>query len=158
MLYSFIIRRATPEDAPAVYRILQSAFQEYLRITGIATTDALGESVPDIEREIASKAVYIALIDEEIVGTLRLDIQEDSAYLSRFAVDHQNRNIGIGKALMSVVDKFLTSKGIRRVALHTASRHNALMRFYYGRGFFVESVETDRGYLRCKMAKEYDRV
>ncbi len=155
MLYSFIIRRATIQDAPAVFEILQTAFKEYSVITGQNKLEALSETVEDICREIASKAVYIAVIDDTIVGTVRLDIHGDEAYLSRFAVDYNNRNIGIGKALMSVVDKYLTGKGVRKVTLHTASRHGVLMRFYYSRGFFVEAVETDRGYLRARLTKEY---
>ena len=155
MLYSFIIRRASEEDAPAVFAILQSAFSEYARLTGLSKVEALAETVDDIRREIASKAVYIAVIDTVIVGTVRLDIHEDEAYLSRFAVDGQSRNMGIGKSLMSVVDKYLLNRGVKSVSLHTASRHFDLMRFYYSRGFFVEAVETDRGYLRAKLKKEY---
>lgn len=156
MLYSFIIRQAEESDAASVFSILQEAFQEYARITGQTHLEALRETVDDIRKEIAEKAVYIAVIDDEIVGTVRLDIQDGKAYLSRFAVGRGSRNIGIGKALMNVVDKYLVSKGVKEVTLHTASRHTALMRFYYGRGFFVEAIETDRGYLRARLKKEYD--
>lgn len=155
MLYSLIIRQAVEPDAAAIYTILQEAFQEYGGIIGQTRLDALQETLDDIRREIAEKAVFVAVIDDEIVGTVRLDIQKERAYLSRFAVGRSSRNIGIGKALMNVVDKYLLSKGVREVTLHTASRHAALMRFYYGRGFFVEAVETDRGYLRAKLKKEY---
>lgn len=155
MLYSFIIRRANADDAPAVFSILRKAFIEYSEITGQKDLEALKETVEDIKKEIESKAVYIAVIDDEIVGTVRLDIHGDQAYLSRFAVDSNNRNIGIGKSLMSVVDKHLKEKGVKKVILHTSSKHSALMRFYYGRGFYAEAIETDRGYLRARMVKEY---
>ena len=155
MYYSFIIRRASGEDAPAVFSILQTAFREYSKITGLTKLEALSETVGDIRREIDSKAVYVAVIDDHIVGTVRLDIHGDQAYLSRFAVDGGNRNIGVGKSLISVVDKYLIDKNVKKVTLHTASRHGALMRFYYSRGFFAEAVETDRGYLRARMVKEY---
>lgn len=155
MLYSLIIRQAVEQDAAAIHNILQEAFQEYGRIIGQIRLDALQETVDDIRREIAEKAVFVAAIDDEIVGTVRLDIHKDRAYLSRFAVGRSSRNIGIGKALMNVVDKYLLSMGVREVTLHTASQHAALMRFYYGRGFFVEAVETDRGYLRARLRKEY---
>lgn len=155
MLYSFIIRQAVESDAESVYHILQQAFREYAQITGQPHLEALEETVDDVRKEIAEKVVFIAVIDDEIVGTVRLDIREDKAYLSRFAVGRNSRNIGIGKALMNAVDKYLISKGVREVTLHTASRHAVLMRFYYGRGFFVEAIETDRGYLRARLRKEY---
>lgn len=155
MLYSFIIRQAVESDAAAVFCILQQAFQEYADITGQNHLDALRETVDDIHNAIVEKVVYIAVVDNEVVGTVRLDIDGDRAYLSRFAVGRAARNKGVGKALMGVVDMFLISKKVRQVTLHTASRHTALMRFYYGRGFFVESIETDRGYLRARLRKEY---
>ena len=155
MNYTFMIRRASVGDAPAVYAILQSAFKEYAKITGLDKLEALFETVDDIRGEIESKAVHVALIDGCIVGTLRLDIHGDQAYLSRFAVDNHNRNIGVGKSLMHVADKYLRHKGVKKVTLHTDSRHGALVRFYYSRGFFVEAIETDRGYLRARLVKEY---
>jgi N-acetylglutamate synthase-like GNAT family acetyltransferase len=158
MFYSFIIRRATVEDAPAVFSILQRAFIEYSKITGQSNLEALSETIEDIKKEIETKAVYIAVIDNNILGTVRLDINGNVAYLSRFAVDSNNRNSGIGKSLISVVDSYLKEMGVKKVTLHTSSKHDVLMRFYYGRGFYVEAIETDRGYLRARMVKEYNKL
>ena len=155
MLYSFIIRRAVESDAARIFTILQQAFQEYGNTIGQTRLEALQESIDDIRREITEKTVLIAVMDKEVVGTVRLDLHDDKAYLSRFAVCGNSRRIGIGEALMNAADKYLTSKGVREVTLHTASRHTALMRFYYGLGFFVEAIETDRGYLRARLKKEY---
>lgn len=154
MLYSFIIRQAAEEDAESIYSILQDAFKEYRLITGVDKLDALSETADEIRKDIKNKMVYVAVIDDKIVGTLRLEIKDNEAYLSRFAVDPESRNIGIGKSLMSVVDKYLKEKGVSKVTLHTASRHGELMRFYYGQGFYVEAIETDRGYLRARLVKE----
>jgi ribosomal protein S18 acetylase RimI-like enzyme len=155
MLYSFIVRRAEPADAQEVHSILQAAFREYSSVTGQTSLEALNESQEDVCVQITAKPVYVAEIDGKIVGTVRLEIHGTEAYLSRFAVSGEARNLGIGKSLMNVVDKYLTSNGVKRVTLHTASRHLALVRFYYSRGFFTEAVETDRGYLRARMVKEY---
>ncbi len=155
MDYSFIIRRAEVSDAGDVYAILQKAFREYAESAGLTEVEALKETTADIEKEIRDKVVYIALIDRIIVGTVRVDISGDTAYISRFAVNSSHRNIGIGKSLMNLVDKYLISKNVREVSLHTASRYGALMRFYYGRGFYAESVRHDRGYPRARLVKEY---
>lgn len=155
MDYSFIIRQAGASDAGDVYAILQKAFREYAEAAGLTDVEALRETPADIEKEILDKVVYIALIDKVIVGTVRVDITGDTAYISRFAVNSSHRNIGIGKSLMNLVDKYLISKNVRQVSLHTASRYGALVRFYYGRGFYVESVSHDRGYPRARLVKEY---
>lgn len=156
MSNSLIIRRANVEDAPAVFSVIQRAFIEYGRITGLSNLDALSETVEDIQKEIRTKAVFIAALGNNVLGTVRISIKGNEAYLSRFAVDNNNQNTGIGKALMNEADTYLKEMGVKKVTLHTSSKHDALMRFYYGMGFFAEEIETDRGYLRARMVKEYE--
>ena len=157
MNYSFIIRKAVPDDAPSIQEIMQEAFRKYMQDTGVTgTMEALEESISDIVRDIESREVYIALIDNIAVGSVRIKILPDNtAYISRFGVKLEYHNIGIGKALMNLVDKILTARGISRVSLHTASNYKDLVRFYYGRGFFIDSTTKDRGYIRALMVKDY---
>ncbi|HEY5583014.1 MAG TPA: GNAT family N-acetyltransferase [Ruminiclostridium sp.] len=157
MNYSFIIRKATIEDAPAISIIMQEAFKKYMQDTGLSgTMEALTERLENIETDILEKEVYIALIDSNPVGTIRIGILPDNtAYISRFGVMLDYHNIGIGKSLMNLADKILKSQCVKRVSLHTASKYGDLIRFYYGRGFFIESTSTDRGYIRALLVKEY---
>ncbi|NJD04132.1 MAG: GNAT family N-acetyltransferase [Ruminiclostridium sp.] len=157
MNYSFIIRKAVPDDAPAIREIMQEAFRKYMEDTGMAgTMEALEESVSDIVSDIESEEVYVALIDNIAVGSVRIKILPDNtAYINRFGVKLDYHNIGIGKALMNLVDKILMAKGISRVSLYTASKYKDLVRFYYGRGFFIDSITKDRGYIRALMVKDY---
>ena len=157
MNYSFIIRKAVSDDAPSIQEIMQEAFRKYMQDTGVTgTMEALEESISDIVRDIESREVYIALIDNIAVGSVRIKILPDNtAYISRFGVKLEYHNIGIGKALMNLVDKILTARGISRVSLHTASNYKDLVRFYYGRGFFIDSTTKDRGYIRALMVKDY---
>ncbi len=158
MNYSFIIRKATIEDAPAIATIIQEAFKKYMQDAGLSVMmDALTESLETIEADIAEKEVYIALIDNNPVGTIRIKLMPDkTAYISRFGVMLDYHNIGIGKSLMNLADKILKYHGIKKVRLHTASKYRDLIRFYYGRGFYVESTSTDRGYIRALLVKEYN--
>lgn len=158
MNYSFIIRKATIEDAPAIATIIQESFKKYMQDTGLSVMmDALTESIDTIEADIAEKEVYIALIDNNPVGTIRIKIMPDkSAYISRFGVMLDYHNIGIGKSLMNLADKILMHNGVKKVSLHTASKYRDLIRFYYGRGFYIESTSTDRNYIRALLVKEYN--
>ncbi len=157
MDYSFTIRKATTDDANAIMSIIKQSFGKYVEFAGInGKIDALDESVENIIDDIKNKEVFVAFIDNIPVGTIRVEILPDkSAYISRFGVNTEYHNIGIGKSLMNLVDKFLDSKNIKSVRLHTASKYSDLVRFYYGRGFYVESVSNDRGYMRALMIKEY---
>lgn len=156
MNYSFIIRKATIDDAEAIQTITKIAFKKYMENTGLGTMDALEETIEDIIEDIRSKEVFVAFIDDVPVGTIRLKINPDNTgYISRFGVNTEYHNIGIGKSLINLIDKLVKSKGIKRVTLHTASKYKDLIRFYYGRGFYIESTSCDRGYVRALLVKEY---
>ncbi|MDI9501078.1 MAG: GNAT family N-acetyltransferase [Clostridiaceae bacterium] len=155
--YTFMIRKAVESDAPAIYEIMQDSFKKYMKDTDVKEPlDALTETLDDIIDDIRTKEVFIALIDGIAVGSARVAILPDNtAYLSRFGVRPAYNNIGVGMALMSLIDKMLIEKGIKCVKLHTASKNRDLIRFYYGRGFYIESTTNDRGYIRALMVKEY---
>lgn len=157
MNYSFVIRKAAVEDAGSIQEIMRESFKKYMEDTGLTgTLEALEESIEDIKSDIRQKEVFIALIDDIPVGSIRVEITADNtAYISRFGVKPDYHNIGIGKALMNLVDKVMKSKGIKKVSLYTASKYRDLVRFYYGRGFYIDSTTKDRGYVRALMVKEY---
>ena len=107
--------------------------------------------------DIDNKHVYIAFVDGVPVGSIRVKVNssEGTAYISRFGVCRGYQNIGIGKSFMNLIDKLLMSKGIHTAMLHTASKYKALVRFYYGCGFYIKSTSEDRGYVRALFIKEY---
>jgi ribosomal protein S18 acetylase RimI-like enzyme len=156
--YSFIIRKAVIDDAPSIREIMQEAFTKYMTDSGVnGSLEALEESCGDIIKDINSKEVFIAFMDNIAVGSVRVQLLPDNtAYLSRFGVKLGYHNIGIGKSLMNLVDKLLMEKGVDKVFLHTASKYRDLVRFYYGRGFYIDSTTKDRGYTRALMIKEYN--
>ena len=156
-LYGFEVRHATEKDIPDIIRITREAFLKYCELSKVSQNiEALNETVEDIKRDIETKEVYVAFIDDVPVGSVRVEIFEDNhAYLSRFGVREDYQNNGIGKILMNVVDTSMRQKGVKQIELHTASSFCSLVRFYYGRGFYIEEVKTDRGYLRAKLVKQY---
>lgn len=157
MNFSFVIRKAVIGDAADIYKIIKEAFVKYSSVLGLEhKTDALCESLEEVEYSINNHYVFIALIDDVPVGSVRINVEDaDSAYLSRFAVSSGYRNIGIGKAMMNLVDKFIINKNIKVLYLHTASKHHELVKFYYSRGFHIDSTSKTKGYTRALMLKEY---
>ena len=153
----FQIRGATEADAQAILDITRDAFGKYCKMAGIADIEALHETIEDVKRDIAEKTVLVAYLDNIVVGSLRLTFDDEAktAYLSRFGVSREYRNNGIGKALVNVADMNARRRGIKRMRLHTASKLAEIVRFYYSRGFYIESVSNERGYLRAEMVKDY---
>lgn len=157
MDYSYNIRKAIVNDAADIRKVLQESFAKYMKDAGISgTVDALEETEADIRKDILSKEVFIAFIDDSPVGTIRVELLPDnSAYITRFGVIQAYQGSGIGKSLIGLVNKFLVSRGVSKAFLYTASKYSDLVRFYYGRGFYIESVSSDRGYLRARMVKDF---
>lgn len=151
------IRPAEAGDAAEIAKTTKDAFSLYVREAGIETTDALIESKENVAEDIQNKIVYCALLNERIVGSLRVEIneKEKTAYLSRFGVLPTNRNNGVGKALLKAVDEKLSVLGIEKLYLHTAANIDALMSFYKNAGFNVQSVSEDKGYPRALMVRYY---
>lgn len=157
-VYSFIVRKAEPDDAPAVRAILQEAFNKYMVDTGLTgSMEALEESLAETLNAINTTEVFIAYVNGVPVGTIRFEIKGDTVHISRFGVRLEYHNIGIGKSLMNLIDAEIQALGFKKAYLYTASKYTDLIRFYYGRGFYIESTSEERGYIRAKLVKEYSK-
>ena len=154
----FVVRKAVEADIPQIKEVSKEAFNIYAEGAGIKEiVGPLEETYEDLKREIEAKLVLVAVLDDLIVGSVRIQVYEDkTAYLGRFGVKGDFQNRGIGKILINAVDSSMKLLGVTKLYLHTASRMLSLVRFYYGRGFYIESTTKDRGYIRALLCKEYE--
>ena len=153
----FQVRLANYDDIESIMSITREAFMKYKIMAKIDHVDALYETYSDVKHDIDTKIVLIALSDGEPVGSVRVEVLPDrTAVLTRFAVKVTSQNNGIGKSIMNLVDRIMIKKNISRICLYTGSKVTPLIRFYYGRGFYIESTENSRGYLRAKLVKDYE--
>lgn len=154
----FEVRLATYEDIPSIMDITREAFLKYKELAGLSSIAALNETYEDVKRDIDTKIVLIAFSDNVPVGSVRVEIFDDNtAYLSRFGVKITSQNNGIGKSIMNLVDRIMIKKGVTQIALHTGSEISSLIRFYYGRGFYIDSTDKSRGYVRAYLIKKYTK-
>ena len=152
----FEVRLANYDDIPSILNITREAFVKYKELSGVEKLQALEETYNDVKHDIDTKVVLIALSDGVPVGSVRVEVFDDhTAYLSRFAVKVTSQNNGIGKSIMNLVDRIMIKKGITSIALHTVAKITSLIRFYYGRGFYIDSTDKSRGYVRALLIKEY---
>jgi N-acetylglutamate synthase-like GNAT family acetyltransferase len=157
---SLVVRKAVEGDIPKILEITREAFKMYAIGAGIlGRLAALEETYEDVKSDIETKEVFVALLDDMVVGSVRVEILSDNtAYLSRFGVRADYQSHGIGKELMNAVDDAMNKLGVNNLYLHTASRMLSLVRFYYGKGFYIESTTNERGYIRALLCKEYTTV
>lgn len=153
----FEVRLANENDIESIIDITKEAFTSYIKLAQIPTTPALTETPEDILHDLQNKLVLIALADKTPVGCVRIELFDDgTAYLSRFAVRTTSQNNGIGKSIMNLVDKIMIEKGVKEITLHTGAKITPLVRFYYGRGFYIDSTDREKGYVRACLKKEYN--
>lgn len=151
------VRLATEEDAESILEITREAFKKYVELAGLDTITALTETKEDVLEDIKNKLVLIAISDDVPVGSVRLELKDDNtAYLSRFGVRTTNQNAGIGKSIMHLTDRLMHKHGIKQLQLHTSAKVSSLIRFYYGRGFYIDSTDKSKGYVRAFLVKDYD--
>ncbi|MTI57753.1 GNAT family N-acetyltransferase [Geosporobacter ferrireducens] len=154
---NMIIRKADISDIKDICMITREAFKKYALDLGLPQkVSALKETEETIKNEFANKNILIACSINEAIGCIRYEIMPGNiAYISRFAVKPTIQNSGIGKALFLAVEDALIKDNMKAVALHTASKMTALMRFYYSLGFHIHSTASDRGYTRALLCKEF---
>ncbi|MBU3180985.1 GNAT family N-acetyltransferase [Clostridium psychrophilum] len=156
----FEVRRAAKKDIEAIRILAKTSFNTYAKNAGITEMVVpFEETYDDVLKAIENTNVYVALFNEEIIGSVRIEIKNDNtAYLTRFGVSQEHQNNGIGKILMNSVDELMEESGVTKLYLHTSSRMFSLIRFYYGRCFYIKSTNNDRGYIRALLCKEYESV
>lgn len=156
MNLGFEVRYATYDDIEAIAQITSEAFVKYADMIGMKSVAALCETHEDIKKDIDENIVFVAFSDGVPVGSVRVRINDDNtAYLYRFGVRLQVQNNGIGKSLINLVDIKMKEMGVKQISLHTGSKVASLVKFYYGRGFYIDSTTKDRGYVRALLVKEY---
>lgn len=155
----FVVRKAVEEDIPQIIDAAKETFWQYAKNAGITSlVEPLQESYQDLKEDIENKLVLVAILDGKVAGSVRVQINSDNtAYLSRLGVRLAYQNNGVGKILLNAVDNYMMKLGVKNLYLHTASRLFSLVKFYYGRGFYIESTTKDRGYVRALLCKEYER-
>ena len=152
------IRPAREDDIDAIHAITQEAFYKYARDLGLPhLVTALQETPEAIRKDMAIKRVLVGFLDGEPVGSIRYEVLPGNiAYISRFGVKLIAQGCGMGHALVKAVESECRTQGVDAVILHTSSKMSSLVRFYYGCGFYVHSVNTSRGYYRALLCRELD--
>lgn len=132
------IREASEEDIPAVLDLYSAA--------GIGDGDnfnpAEGHLQFDVLRKYPSLRVFVALIDQTIIGTYELLIMDNMAKRGRksgvvedVAVHPQHQRHGIGRAMMKHALKQCRLAGCYKVTLSSNLNREEAHRFYDSLGF-----------------------
>ena len=141
---SFLIRRATADDAPGVFECLRTAFEPY---QDQYTAAAHADTVPTLEgvrARLQSMTLFVAADSaSRILGTVGCDIVGTEGHLRGMAVLNEWQGRGVAERLLVAAEKELASAGCQRVTLDTTGPLQRAIRFYEKHGYRPTGVVRD---------------
>jgi ribosomal protein S18 acetylase RimI-like enzyme len=106
-------------------------------------------SKEDFEKMIQAKEIFVAKIEDEIVGYITINIKEKNNPSMRYrkqlqieaiCVDEENRGKGIGTELLEYARKFAKEDNCTDLYLTVNKENEKAIKFYEEFGFKVKSI------------------
>ncbi len=129
------IRRATPDDAPAIADVLHQAFLEFRPLYTDGGFAATALPAEQILARMGEGPVWVALCGGVLLGTVAAAVKEKSVYIRGMAVSPSARGSGTATALLQHVEDWAASQGCGRLFLSTTPFLNSAIRLYERWGF-----------------------
>lgn len=131
------MRRADPQDANAVRRIVRAAYAQWIPVIG-------REPMPmktDYERAVREHEIELLYEGGALVALIEVIVNADHLFIENIAVapDHQGR--GIGRRLLSHAEQRATDLNLRELRLLTNQAFEANVRLYKSIGFQIARAE-----------------
>lgn len=137
------IRIAAIEEASAISSVLHQAFMEY---ESLYTPEAFAATTPrasQIEARWSEGPVWVAVQDENIVGTVAAIPKPFGLYIRSMAVLPSARGQGIAGKLLKGVEGFAVEYHYKRLFLSTTPFLHPAIRLYEKLGFARASEGSD---------------
>jgi len=135
-------RQATSEDAQIVVHLTNSAYRgDTSRIGWTTEADLLDGQRTDLEEILSlingpASFVLLCLCDEEIVGSVNLMSEGDSAYLGMLVIKPTLQARGFGKLLIRAAEEAAQQEwGITKMTMTVISFRPELVAYYERRGY-----------------------
>ncbi|MFN3256819.1 MAG: GNAT family acetyltransferase [Ilumatobacter sp.] len=96
----------------------------------------------DIDRKLATSddLLFVATIDDELVGTVMVGYDGHRGWINYLAVDANVRRAGVGRLLMTHAERVLADLGCAKVNLQVRTSNVAAADFYERLGYEHDDV------------------
>ena len=149
------IQKATIEDAPVIWGVIQAAFKEYEGVL-FPPPGALRETAEDIARKMSEPGgAILAWADGKPVGAARYSRDDGYLFIGRVSVLPDYQRQGIGKRLVEYIEQLATANCLPETKLGVRLSIPQNVAFYkHLRYEVVEEHEypdkSDRWYIMSK--------
>lgn len=143
-MHNWTIRPARERDAGALTTCIDAAYATYK--DRIEDLPAVSEG---ISADIAAHLVWVAELDETVVGGLILIPHDAFAVLANVAVSPKFSGLGVGRGLIECAEAECRKRSLRELRLTTHAEMPENVRLYEHLGW----AETDRSGAKVRMTK-----
>ena len=144
------IRRAKPEDVPAIRALVDAAYARYVPLIGKPP----GPMLDDYEKHIREDWVYLFETGEGLATILVLIEKADHILLDNIAVAPVCQGRGYGARLIHFPEEEAKRLGFTEVRLYTHEVMHENISLYERFGFAVTHRAREAGYDRIYMNKK----
>ena len=141
------LRRATPDDLPAITAVINAAYARYLTRMDKPPAPMLRDYGPSVE------AGTTWVTGSPVTAVLTLYPREDHLYVENLAVDPSAQGRGLGRALMEFAEQEAACRRLNRMALVTHEAMTENQAIYARLGYVEIERRAEDGYRRIYMEK-----
>lgn len=135
-----IIVQARVRDAEAILKLQYLCYQAVAALYDDYTLAPLTQSLSDFLCEYDTHFILVARIGEEIVGSVRGQLREDTCHIGRLMVHPRLQGRGLGTKLMDAIEEHFRSA--TRFELFTGYRSEENLHLYRKLGYTLFREET----------------
>jgi ribosomal protein S18 acetylase RimI-like enzyme len=126
---------AAVEDLQHILALQKRAYESEARLYDDWNIPPLTQSLPEIKNEFGEKVFLKAVVEGEIVGSVRAQEVDGSCYIGRLVVAPRRQGQGIGTTLMREIEQLFP--GAMRFELFTGFRSERNLGLYERLGYTV---------------------
>ena len=146
------IRQAVGVDESDVRACVDAAYAPYVERMGKPPAPMLD----DYTNLINSGVVYVATLDDQLVGLIVLWPKEDHLYVDNVAVLPEAQGTGVGAALLGFADAQAQRAGLNEIRLYTNEKMTENIEYYPKKGYRETHRASDTGYQRIYYSRILD--
>ena len=128
-----MITKAEEADLLAILELQYQAYQSEALLYEDYNIPPLKQTLAEIEKEYEEWTIYKAMINGNIIGSVRTMIKNETCFIGKLMVQPDYQNQGIGAKLMRTVEESL--RNIKKIELFTGDKSTKNIYFYKKLGF-----------------------
>ena len=128
-----IIEPAGISDLADILSLQKLAYQSEAERYNDFNIPPMRQTPEEIEDEFQTSTFLKASVDGRIIGSVRAYLEDGTCYIGRLIVHPEFQNQGIGKKLMSEIERLF--KGAKRFELFTGHKSEKSLHFYKNLGY-----------------------